>query len=109
MDSAEVETELRWIENSLRELESIMEALPDILKLGWALDEPMDDIRLAVMGMQRANLAITEVSIRFALVSTPRDLADSSRITRPNFSRDPLRLMLNEQLWGRKHTRPYLV
>lgn len=51
------------------ELDAIMQGLPDILKLGWTFDEAMDEVRLAVMGMQRANLAITAVSIRFALVS----------------------------------------
>jgi hypothetical protein len=109
MSNIEMEAELRWIETSLRELEQIMEGLPDILKLGWALDEPMDDIRLAVMGMQRANLAITEVSIRFALVSLKWDTTDFSRITRRNFNRDLLRWMLNEQHWGRKRTRHYLA
>jgi hypothetical protein len=65
----DVEAELQWIDTALLELDEIMQFLPDILKLGWTFDEPMDEIRLAVMGMQRANLAITAVSIRFALVS----------------------------------------
>jgi hypothetical protein len=106
---ADVVSELEWIEATLRDLHCIMEGLPDILKLGWTFDEPMDEVRLAVMGMQRANLAITAVSIRFALVSFNKSLTKDRPTTRRNSNKARCRLMLSVRSWERKHMRPYHV
>jgi hypothetical protein len=72
MSADEIANELNWIQRANGEVDAIMHGLPDVLKMGWTVDEAMDEVRLAVMGMQRANMAITAVSIRFALVSLVR-------------------------------------
>lgn len=69
LSSNEVTSELDWIQRANGEVDGIMAGLPDVLRMGWTVDETLDEVRLAVMGMQRANMAITAVSIRFALVS----------------------------------------
>jgi hypothetical protein len=74
----DIDAELRWIPTAQAALDDIMQNLPDILKLGWTFDEPMDEQRLAVMGMQRANLAITAVSIRFALADYKAELTTAN-------------------------------
>lgn len=71
MTHTEITQEIEWIAGATAEVDGIMDGLPDVLKMGWAVEDSMDEIRLAVMGMQRANMAITAVSIRFALVSLP--------------------------------------
>jgi hypothetical protein len=68
MTAAEIASEVEWIASANAEVDGIMRGLPEVLKMGWTVDEDMDEVRLAVMGMQRANMAITAVSIRFALV-----------------------------------------
>ena len=70
MSDTEITREQEWIVTANSEVDIIMDGLPDVLKMGWTIDEDMDEVRLAVMGMQRANMAITAVSIRFALVSS---------------------------------------
>jgi hypothetical protein len=63
----EVQVEKEWIERSKDELARKMESLPRALRdPDWVEDGSEE--RRAVLGMQRANILVTEASVQFTLV-----------------------------------------
>ncbi|KAK1923431.1 hypothetical protein DB88DRAFT_510988 [Papiliotrema laurentii] len=69
----EVQVEKEWIERSKDELARKMESLPRALRdPDWVEDGSEE--RRAVLGMQRANILVTEASVQFTLLSYADDL-----------------------------------
>lgn len=64
----ERDNEMHWVADAEGQVDEVMTGLPDCLRDGVE-DRKEGDTHAAVMGMQRANLSITAVSVRFALVS----------------------------------------
>jgi len=65
----EVDREQRWIDETRGFVDAKMERLPRYLRdPTWVA--PADETASAVLGMQRANILVTEASVHFALVST---------------------------------------
>ena len=63
----EVDREQRWIHQTRGFVDAKMERLPRYLRdPAWI--PPADETATAVLGMQRANILVTEASVHFALV-----------------------------------------
>lgn len=74
LSDAEVMLEKAWVQEARIEVDRLMSDLPPALQLGDGSPRPTGDpVEDAVFGMQRANLLITEASVKFSLVSgSPR-------------------------------------
>lgn len=64
----EIQVEKEWIERSKEELQRKIESLPRALRDPDWVEEGSEE-RRAVLGMQRANILVTEASVQFTLVS----------------------------------------
>jgi hypothetical protein len=70
LSDAEVMLEKAWVREARVEVDRLMSDLPSALQLGDGSPRPTGDpVEDAVFGMQRANLLITEASVKFSLVS----------------------------------------
>lgn len=72
----EVDAEMRWADETRHDLDALMNGLP--AELAGTLSYPGagdDAVRDAILGMQRANILITEASVRIALFDYVADLA----------------------------------
>ncbi|RSH88652.1 hypothetical protein EHS25_002879 [Saitozyma podzolica] len=68
LSDAEVMLEKAWVREARVEVDRLMSDLPSALQLGDGSPRPTGDpVEDAVFGMQRANLLITEASVKFSL------------------------------------------
>lgn len=69
LTSAEVEGELEWEADLRRTLDGMIAALPPQLRAEWLEGGDAEPSRNAILGMQRANIFVTDASLRICLVS----------------------------------------